>query len=142
MNNYLHLLRPTTPGQIQELWLNGKLAEKDFLTALKIVETQVEMLVKMLAVCQQWEVEEMNLEVEKYKTLYTQMLGSRKPIVQGQKANDFLALAEKNWKNAAMCESPDEQLVHLERCLAYACTAGVDPFEFIVSKVRETIIAA
>ena len=135
MENYMHLLRPTTPGQIFELWVVGKLQDKDFANALKIVENQVNMLLKMIGHCEQWEVEEINVEVEKYSMLYKQMLGSRKFVVQGQKANKCLKLAEKNWQNAAMCESPDEQLIHLERFLGYACTAGIDPFEFIVSKV-------
>lgn len=142
MENYMHLLRPTTPGQIFELWIAGKLQDKDFAPALKIVENQVNMLIRMLGECEQWEVENVNTELQKYRTLYFEMLGSRKYVVQGQKANECLKLAEKNWHNAAMCESPDEQLVHLERCLGYACTAGIDPFEFIVSKVKESLIAA
>jgi hypothetical protein len=142
MENYMHLLRPTTPGQIFELWVVGKLQDKDFASALKIVENQVNMLIRMLGECEQWEVEEVNVELEKYRRLYTEMLGSRKFVVQGQKANECLKLAEKNWHNAAMCESPDEQLIHLERCLGYACTAGIDPFEFIVTKVKESLIAA
>jgi hypothetical protein len=142
MENYMHLLRPTTPGQIFELWIAGKLQDKDFAPALKIVENQVNMLIRMLGECEQWEVENVNTELQKYRTLYFEMLGSRKYVVQGQKANECLKLAEKNWYNAAMCESPDEQLVHLERCLGYACTAGIDPFEFIVSKVKESLIAA
>ncbi len=141
-NNNLHLMKPTTPGQIYELWVAGKLEDKDFNGALKVVERQVDMLVKMVDVCEQWEVERVSYELEKYKDLYKQMLGSKKPMVQGQKAAECLKLAEKNWANAALCENPDEQLVHLERCLCYACTAGVDPFEFIVQKVKESIVAA
>ena len=140
MNNYMHLLRPTTPGQIFELWVAGKLQDKDFDNALIIVENQVNILNGMLENSEQWEVEEMNIEIEKYKNLYSKMLDSRKFVVQGQKV--FLIMAENNWKNAAMCESPDEQLIFLERCLAYARTAGIDPFEFIVSKVKESLIAA
>jgi hypothetical protein len=142
MENYMHLLRPTTHGQIFELWVAGKLQDKDFENALKIVENRVNFLYAMLPECEQWEVEAMYTEIEKYKNLYSQMLGSRKFVVQGQKANECLKLAEKNWHNAAMCESPDEQLIHLERCLGYACTAGIDPFEFIVSKVKESLTAA
>ena len=141
MKNYMHLLRPTTPGQIFELFVAGKLQDKDFASALSIVESQVSMLIRMVSEWQ-WEVEEVNVEVEKYKRLYTEMLGSRKYVVQGQKRNECLKLAEKNWHNAATCESPDEQLIHLERCLGYACNAGIDPFEFIVSKVKESLTAA
>jgi hypothetical protein len=140
MENYMHLLRPTTPGQIFELWVAGKLQDKDFENALRIVENQVNILNGMLENSEQWEVEEMNIEIEKYKNLYSKMLDSRKFVVQGQKV--FLIMAENNWKNAAMCESPDEQLIFLERCLAYARTAGIDPFDFIVTKVKESLIAA
>jgi hypothetical protein len=136
----MHLLRPTTPGQIYELWVAGKLQDKDFENALRIVENQVNILNGMLENSEQWEVEEMNIEIEKYKNLYSKMLDSRKFVVQGQKV--FLIMAETNWKNAAMCESPDEQLIFLERCLAYARTAGIDPFDFIVTKVKESLIAA
>jgi hypothetical protein len=140
MENYMHLLRPTTPGQIYELWVAGKLQDKDFENALRIVENQVNILNGMLENSEQWEVEEMNIEIEKYKNLYSKMLDSRKFVVQGQKV--FLIMAETNWKNAAMCESTDEQLIFLERCLAYARNAGIDPFDFIVTKVKESLIAA
>lgn len=138
----MHLMKPTTPGQIYELWVVGKLEDKDFSSALKIVEKQVNRLIKIVAECEQWEIEAVSCEISKYKLLYTEMLGNKSPVVQGQKAAESLKLADKNWRNAEMCESPDEQLVHLERCLAYACTAGLDPFDFIVSKVKETILAA
>lgn len=138
----LNLMRPTTPGQIYELWLAGRLEDKDFGNALKIVEKHVGTLVAMVAECEQWEVEGVSIEVDKYKLLHREMMVSKKPVVQGQKAAECLKLAEKNWTNAALCENADEQLVHLERCLTYACTAGLDPFEFIVGKVKETIIAA
>lgn len=141
-NNNLHLMRPTTAGQIYELWVAGKLEDKDFNKALNIIGRQVEMLVKMLADCEQYEVEMISYEHEKYKDLYKEMLASRKPMVQGQKAAECLKLAEKNWDNAAVCENPDEQLVYLERCLGYACVGGVDPYEFIVGKVKEMIVAA
>lgn len=141
-NNYFHLLRPTTPGQIYELFLAGKLKETDFESALLIVEKQVDILTKMLTECQNWEVEEVSIELEKYKILNYRMNESKKYSVQGQKAAECLKLAEKNWKNAALCESPDEQLVHLERCLGYVFTAGLDPYEFIVAKVKESLIAA
>lgn len=141
-NNNLHLMKPTTAGQIYELWVAGKLEDKDFNKALTIVGRQVDMLVKMLTECEQHEVEVISYECEKYKDLYKGMLASRKPMVQGQEAAECLKLAEKNWNNAAVCENPDEQLVYLERCLGYACVGGVDPFDFIVEKVKESTKAA
>ena len=138
-NNYFHLLRPTTPGQIYELFLAGKLNDSDFESALAIIEKQVNILSIILRQCENWQVEDIVIELEKYKILYYRMNESKTSKVQRQKASECLKLAEKNWKNAALCESADEQLVHLERFLGYARSAGLNPMAYIFKKVKEDI---
>jgi len=141
MNN-IHLMRPTTPGQIYELFLAGKLNDSDFESALAIIEKQVNMLSIILRQCENWQVEDIVIELEKYKILHYRMNESQRKPFQGQKVGEHLILADRNWKNAELCSSNDERLVHIVKSLGNVCNAGIDPIEFIVSKVRHIIITA
>ena len=140
MNN-IHLMRPTTPGQIYELFLAGKLNDSDFESALAIIEKQVYMLSIILRQCENWQVENIVIELEKYKILHYRMNESKTTKVQGQKASEYLKLAEKNLKNAALCESADEQWVHFQKFFGYARSAGLNPMAYIFKKVKEDIAA-
>jgi hypothetical protein len=141
MENNLHLFRPTTPGQIYDLFFAGRIKDSDFEFAMPIIKTQIDLLKQHLSDCEQWQIENIIVELQKYEALYFRMNESIKNSVQGQKAAECLHLAEKNWMNAAKCSSHDEQLVYIERCLGYARTAGLEPISFILNKAKELIAA-